>query len=208
MPEKLRPFVVAEGGSGAGKTTAVNGLRDYLPNWRFLREPGGTPFGDMVRDAVQQHPELEIDPMAAFMAYSASRANLVNLEILPTLTGTVEAQGVFLDRYWFASYAYQGSEKVDKAIILSVSKMVTGGLMPNLVLHFDLAPELAMVRKVDCEDIDRYDMKQLEFHARVRDAYLELSYLYPEIWKVIDASKSKEEVLADALAALRERGMV
>lgn len=115
---------------------------------------------------------------------------------------------MFLDRYWFASYAYQGSEKVDKGTILSISKIVTGGLMPDLVLHFDLAPELAKARKVGCEDIDRYDLKKLDFHARVRDAYLELSQMYPEIWKVIDASQSPEMVLADALAAMQERGMI
>lgn len=206
--EKRKPFVVAEGGSGVGKTSAIKGIVPHLPNWRFLREPGGTLFGDLMRDAVQQHPELEIEPMAAFMAYSASRANLVSLEIVPALTDLVEVKGVFLDRYWFASYAYQGSEKVDKAIILEVSKMVTKGLMPDLVLHFDLVPELAMARKKNCEDIDRYDMKELEFHARVRDSYLELSQKYPEIWRIIDASKSKEEVLAETLAVLKERGMI
>jgi len=203
-----KPFVVAEGGSGAGKTTAIQGIVPMLENWRFFREPGGTPFGDLVRDAVQQHSELEIDPMAAFMAYSSSRANLVNNEIVPILTGIKEGQGVFLDRYWFASYAYQGSEKVDKAVILSVSKLVTGGVMPDLVLHFDLMPELALMRKSGCTDIDRYDMKELSFHSRVRDAYLELAHLYPDIWRVIDASQSKELVLRDALMALRDGGMI
>jgi dTMP kinase len=115
---------------------------------------------------------------------------------------------VFLDRYWFSSFAYQGSEKVDKALILSVSKLATGGLMPDLVLHFDLVPELAVLRKNGCADIDRYDMKELSFHCRVRDAYMELAQKYPEIWKVIDASKSREDVLADALRALRDRGMI
>ncbi len=207
MTEK-RPFVVAEGGSGAGKTTAIEGIKQNLPHWKFLREPGGTEFGNLMRDAVQQRPDLEIHPMAAFMAYNASRANLVNLEVVPVLTGITEAQGVFLDRYWFTSYAYQGSEKVSKAVILEISRVVTGGLMPDLVLHYDLAPELAVFRKKDCADIDRYDMKELEFHARVRDSYLELSVQYPDIWKVIDASKPKEEVLIDSLLALKERGLV
>ena len=134
MTEK-RPFVVAEGGSGAGKTTAIEGIKQNLPHWKFLREPGGTEFGNLMRDAVQQRPDLEIHPMAAFMAYNASRANLVNLEVVPVLTGITEAQGVFLDRYWFTSYAYQGSEKVSKAVILEISRVVTGGLMPDLVLH-------------------------------------------------------------------------
>lgn len=161
-----------------------------------------------MREAVQEKPDLEIDPMAAFMAYSASRANLVNLRIIPALSGLREAEGVFLDRYWFASYAYQGSEKVDKGTILSISKIVTGGLMPDLVLHFDLAPELAERRKGQRREQDRYDLKKVEFHARVRDAYLELSQMYPDIWKIIDASQSPEMVLADALAAMQKRGMI
>lgn len=207
MIEK-KPFVVVEGGSGVGKTTAINGIEPYLSGWKMFREPGGTEFGDMMRDAVQQHAELSIDPLAAFLAYSSSRANLVNLEILPILNGIKEGRGVFLDRYWFSSYAYQGSEKVDKAVILSVSKLATGGLMPDMVLHFDLLPELAMLRKEGCTDIDRYDMKKLSFHCRVRDGYLELAQKFPDIWKVIDASQSREKVLADALAALRSGGMI
>ena len=208
MTRTERPFVVDEGGSGVGKTTAIEGLKTSLKNWKFLREPGGTDFGDLMREAVQQRPDLAIDPMAAFMAYSASKANLVSLEILPTLMRTTEAQGVFLDRYWFASYAYQGTEKVSKAVIVEVSKMVTGGLMPDLVLHFVFLPELPKGRKSGCTDIDRYDMKELDFHARVRDSYLELSVQYPEIWKVIDASKSKEEVLKDTIEVLTKRGFI
>lgn len=211
MREKFRngkPFVVVEGGSGVGKTTAIKGIIDHLPGWRLLREPGGTDFGDLMREAVQEHPNMEIDPVASLFAYSASRANLVSQEIIPTLAGSSETQGVLLDRYWFSTYAYQGSEKVPKAIIMEISKLATKGLLPDLVLHFDLAPELAMMRKESCADIDRYDMKKLDFHARVREAYLELSQLYPEIWKVIDASQSKEWVLVEALNALRERGMI
>lgn len=206
--EKRKPFVVVEGGSGSGKTTAINGIQPHLEGWSFYREPGGTPFGDLMRDAVQQHQELEIDPMAAFLAYSSSRANLVNNEILPALLGIKRAQGVLLDRYWFSSYAYQGSEKVSKAVIVQISQVATGGLMPDLVLHFDLMPELAIFRKTGCTDVDRYDLKDLEFHSRVRDSYLELSVQYPDIWKIIDASQSKEKVLQDALLALKSGGMI
>jgi dTMP kinase len=205
-----KPFVVVEGGVGAGKTTAIKGLEPYLAGWVFKREPGGTDFGELMRIAVQERKdlEMEIHPMAAFLAYSASRANIVNLEILPVLMGIKEGKGVFLDRYWFSSYAYQGSEKVSTAKILQISQDATGGLMPDLVLHFDLVPELAVLRKKGCTDVDRYDLKELSFHARVRDAYLELSTKYPEIWRVIDASQAPEKVLADCLTTLQERGMI
>lgn len=208
MTEKLKPFVVAEGGSGAGKTTAVNGLKEELVGWQFFREPGGTKYGEAVRDAVQQHPEWEIDPLAALFGYNSARANLVNIEVIPILEGLRPGKGVFLDRYWFATFAYQGSEKVDREIIVAVSKIATRGLLPDLVLHYDLLPELAVNRKVGCTDMDRYDMKELEFHRRVRDAYLELGVRYPDFWRTIDASQSKEKVLCDSMKILSEFGMV
>lgn len=211
MTEKFKngkPFVVVEGGSGVGKTTTVMGLIEQTPGWGHFREPGGTPFGNLMREAVQDQKDMEVDPTAAFMAYSASRANLVNLRIIPALTGTRESQGVLLDRYWFSTYAYQGAEKVDKGVILYVSKLVTGGLMPDLVLHFDLDPEIAERRRMNRREQDRYDLKKMDFHERIREGYLELSVMYPEIWKIIDASQSPEAVLADALAVMRERGMI
>jgi dTMP kinase len=209
MTEFRKPFLVAEGGSGVGKTTAVEGIKKELVDWKFFREPGGTTYGEAVREAVQSHREWEIDPLAALFGYSASRANLVNTEVIPILEGKKEGKGVFLDRYWFSTFAYQGNgEGVDRAIIVAVSKIATKGLLPNLVLHFDLLPELAMQRKVGCTDIDRFDMKELEFHKRVRDAYLELSVMYPDFWRVVDASQSKEAVLADSLAVLREFEMI
>ncbi len=209
MAEHRKPFVVAEGGSGVGKTTAVEGIKKELSGWKFFREPGGTIFGEAVRDAVQGNPDWEIDPTAALFGYSAARANLVNTEIIPILEDKKPGKGVFLDRYWFSTFAYQGSgEKVDREIILAVSKIATKGLLPNLVLHFDLLPELAMQRKAGCSDADRYDLKELEFHRRVREAYLELSVKFLEFWRVIDASQTKEKVLSDSLAVLQEFDML
>jgi dTMP kinase len=209
MIENKKPFVVAEGGSGVGKTTAVEGIKKELDGWKFFREPGGTPYGEAVRDAVQSTREWEINPTAALLGYSSSRANLVYTEIIPILQDLKPGKGVFLDRYWFSTFAYQGNgERVDRENILLVSKIATKGLLPNLVLHFDLLPELAMQRKSGCTDADRYDLKELEFHKRVRDAYLELSVKFPDFWRVVDASQTKEKVLADSLAILKEFGMI
>ena len=203
-----KPFIVIEGGSGCGKTTAVNGIKPSLEGWKFFREPGGTDFGELMRTAVQETHGIEIDPMAAFMAYSAARANLINTEVLPILQGLKDGKGVLLDRYWYSSFAYQGSEKVSRDTIRKISEMATGGVEPRLVLHYDLAPELAILRKTGCADIDRYDMKELAFHVRVREAYLELAYQLRDHWRVIDASQSKEKVLLDSLEALREFGVI
>ena len=199
-------LIILEGGSGVGKTTVTKGLRELLPpDWSFYREPGGTGFGDAMRDAVQGIHDYDVDPLAAFMAYSASRANLVALEILPVLG---KGMGVVVDRWWYSSYAYQGGDKVDKELITSVSMAVTRGLVPGVVLHYDLLPEIGMARKKGCADIDRFDMKELDFHRRVRDAYLELSQKFPDFWRVIDASQTPGKVFADTVNILKEVGMM
>lgn len=210
MIEKIKPYVIVEGGSGCGKTTVIKGLKKEMAGWEFVREPGGTEYGNAVRDAVQQHSEWEIHPIAAMFGYSASRANLIYTKILPIVMGQIpDVKGVVSDRSWFTTDTYQGAgEGVDRSIIYTVSQIATGGLEPSLVLHYDLLPELAMERKTGCSDIDRFDMKELEFHRRAREAYLELAEKYKDNWRVIDASKSKEEVLADSLAALKEFGLI
>lgn len=174
MVEKERGhLVVLEGGLGAGKTTVKKGLEKNLKGWKFLREPGGTGFGEIMREGVQGNHGHEVDPLASFLGYSASRANLIALEVLPALN---EGTNALLDRFWYSSYAYQGgAEGVKKELILAVSAEVNRGLEPSLVLHYDLMPEIGKKRKDNCEDADRYDKKEVEFHHKVREAYMELA---------------------------------
>jgi len=199
-------LIVIEGGLGAGKTTVKKGLEKELKDWKFLREPGGTGFGEMMREAVQGDHQHEVDPLASFLSYSASRANLVALEILPAIN---EGTNVLLDRFWYSSYAYQGeAEGVEKEFILAVSARVSRGLEPDLVLHYDLMPEIGKKRKSGCDDVDRYDKREIEFHCKVRKAYMELSEMYPDIWRTIDASQKADKVLQDSLEILEEFGLL
>lgn len=143
--ELVRPFVVVEGMSSSGKSTAVRGMDKYLVDWVKVREPGGTEFGDLIRTVVQQtefgHP---VDPLAAFLGYSASRAQLVSEVIMPQL---VDGENVISDRWWYSSYAYQGGgEGLDRGFIRAVSLKVTRGLVP-LTLFFDLVPEVVLERR-------------------------------------------------------------
>lgn len=196
--------MVAEGAVAAGKSTAIKGIKPYLPEWVFTREPGGTEFGELMREAVQERHDINVEPMAALLAYNASRANLVGEVILPTLRS---GGGVFLDRYWYSSLAYQGSEGVAGEVIRGISLTATGGLEPGLVLYYDLLPELAIERRGGrLGDLDRYDVKDLDFFAKVREAYLELAGEMSNYWRVIDASQSIEDVLADSLNVLEDFG--
>lgn len=203
--ELVRPFVVVEGMSSSGKSTAVRGMDEYLVDWVKVREPGGTEFGDLIRTVVQQtefgHP---VDPLAAFLGYSASRAQLVSEVIMPEL---VDGKSVISDRWWYSSYAYQGGgEGLDREFIRAVSLKVTRGLVP-LTLFFDLAPEVVLERRGAKEDLDRYDLQAIDFFARVRQAYLELGEQVDH-WRVIDASQSRDKVVQDCLEVLCEYGLV
>jgi len=199
-------LMVLEGGLGAGKTTVKEGLaRELGEEWRFYREPGGTEFGEKIRDAVQDNHGYEVTPLGAFLAYSAARANLIAQEVLPILN---EGGKVILDRFWYSSYAYQGGgEGVDKELIVALSARVVRGLEPDLILHFDLDPEKGMERKVGCDDADRYDLKKRSFHEKCREAYFELAERYPDRWRTIDASQTPDKVLQDSLEVMEEFGL-
>ncbi len=203
MPEKGK-FVVSEGASMAGKTTQVNLIKPCLgQGWEFYREPGGTPFGEDMRSAVQQLGRLDVDPVAELLAYSASRAQLIRTVVIPALTvGT----NIWLDRYWYSSYAYQG-HRVSKEVVRAVTAIATDDLEPDLVLYYDVTPEVTLERMKNKIDLDIHDVKDLDFKRRVRDNYLELAAKYPDIWVVIDASKSIQEVFEDSLRVLQERGI-
>ncbi len=196
-------FVVVTGGVGCGKTTQLGCLGEMLGNesWFYTREPGGTKFGEKLRYVVQDEkdPDTKIDPYASLLTYSASRANLIRGVVIPKIN---EGVNVLQDRYWYATYAYQGAEGVSKPIIWLVSMIATNMLKPDLVIHYDLLPEIGMARKSGRTDSDRYDEMKLEFHKKVRNNYLQLKKLYPGIWRTIDASKPIDAVFEETKQVL------
>lgn len=216
MKERGKLFVL-EGGVGVGKSTQFSLLAKELgkEGWLYYHEPGSTVFGEMMRHAVQSRmgggpngENFPIHPYAALFAYTAARANLINLKVIPDLeAGT----NIALDRYWYSTYAYQGAQGVSKPVIWAISLLATRSLKPNVVLHYDLLPEIGRERKMEGSyqsDIDRFDEMEVKFHRKVRANYHELKRLYPGIWEIIDASKSVEEVKAESLAVLRKHHVI
>ena len=215
MSQERGKLFVVEGGVGCGKSTQWKILAENLgDNSNYYREPGSTVFGEMMRSAVQSRmgggPNGEnypVHPYAALFAYSAARANLINLKVIPDLkTGT----NVGLDRYWYSTFTYQGAQGVSKPVIWAVSLLATRFLKPDVVLHYDLLPEIGRERKMKTYqgDIDRFDEMPVEFHRKVRANYHQLMRLFPGIWEVIDASKPIEEIKQDSLAALKKHNII
>lgn len=198
---KRGKFVVIEGGVGCGKTTQSEILQKYLKKgWEFYREPGSTEFGEKVRDAVQGLYDFEVEAYASMFGYSAARANLIRGLIIPKLK---KGKNILLDRFWYSTYSYQGSDGASKKVIETVSKIATDGLQPDLTLFFDLDPEIGMKRKSGHKDLDRHDVKKIDFHKKVRRNYKQLGKKIGKKWVSIDASKTVEEVQQSVLNSLK-----
>jgi dTMP kinase len=198
-------FIVIEGGSGSGKSTQIRLLKKKLKNgWRFYREPGSTKFGEKIRDAVQGLHNYKVDEYAALFAYSAARANLIRKIIIPKLDKGIN---IILDRYWYSTFAYQGTG-VKKGEIEQVSKIATDNLKPNLVIFYDVEPEVGIKRKSKNKDADRYDFKDLEFHKKVRKNYGLLSKKLMKIWVTIDGSNDIKTVEKETFKALKKFKMI
>lgn len=213
--ERGKLFVV-EGGVGCGKSTQLRLLSDEIRSsepgrvWHVYREPGSTEFGELMRHAVQDRrpdgQDFPVHPYASLFAYSAARANLIRLRVIPDLEQGIN---VGLDRFWYSTYGYQGADGVSKPVIFALSLIATRGLKPDVVLHYDLDPVIGQARKMKLnEDVDRFDAKALAYHQVVRKNYHELKLLFPGIWEVIDASQPIEKVKERSLSVLRKHGVI
>ncbi|HEX8137807.1 MAG TPA: dTMP kinase [Pyrinomonadaceae bacterium] len=191
-------FITFEGIDGSGKSTQMRMLASVLRLRGFevvtTREPGGTPLGKRLRMALLD-AQAEVDPLAELLLYAADRAQHVRTLLRPALE---TSHIVLSDRYADATVAYQGAGRgFTKELIAEVVSLATGGLQPDLTLIFDVsvAESLSRTRRRETSEQgkDRLDSEDVEFHARVREAYLEIAAAEPVRVRVVDASGSIEE---------------
>lgn len=195
-------FISFEGIDGCGKSTQLRMLASELRGRGrevvTTREPGGTPLGARLREALLDANQ-QVDPLAELLLYAADRAQHVRTLVKPALEG---GRIVLSDRYADATVAYQGGGRgFPQFLISEVIALATGGLQPDLTLIFDLPVEQARRRASrrvdqDGEANDRLDLEDAEFHHRVRNAYLRIAEAEPERVRVVDSSTSVEETHA------------
>jgi len=209
-------FITFEGIDGCGKSTQLRMLTGELRARRLevvtTREPGGTTLGKKLRAALLDVEE-QVDPLAELLVFAADRAQHVRTVLRPALDGN---RIVISDRYADATVAYQGHGRGFKPeLIQQIVALATDGLMPDLTLLFDLSvPESAVRtrRRIAAKRTDRLDREKVEFHERVRDAYLEIAKSNPERIRVINASGSAQEthefVMDLVIPFLQRRGIM
>lgn len=209
-------FITFEGVEGCGKSTQATALlerllADGVPSI-LSREPGGTPVGERCREILLDVGNAGMQPAAELFLYLASRAEHVARVIVPRLEA---GEVVISDRFGDASVAYQGGGRgLGTDTVEALNQVATGGVKPDVTFLMDLDPSEGLDRLVRGRgehSRDRMESEVLEFHKRVREAYLQSSRREPERFVVIDARLSREEIGAQVGAAvdrlLEERGL-
>jgi dTMP kinase len=197
-------FIVLEGGEGAGKSTQVETVCQWLQaqgrRWTKTREPGGSPVAEAIRELLLRSWPAGMDPRSELLLMFAARANHVHSLIEPSLAAD---QDVVCDRFVDASYAYQGGGRgLAAADIEVLERWVLGPLRPDLVLLLDVDPEEGRRRVARRGAADRFEQENLEFQRRVRAIYRARAQSAPERYAIIDASQNPSEVARAVCEAL------
>jgi len=193
LPQNMtRPrgkFITFEGIDGAGKSTHIATVVELLRKKGVevvaTREPGGTSLGEKLRELLLHEPmHLETE---ALLMFAARREHLAQV-IEPALA---RGAWVVCDRFSDATYAYQGGGRgLDKTKFLALEQWVHGHLQPDLTFLFDLPPDVASERLAkDGRDLDKFEKELVDFHVRVRQAYLERAASAPSRIAVINAGQ-------------------
>ena len=203
-------LIVLEGAEGVGKTTQIKLLAERLTKAGIqcvaVREPGGTPVGDDIREILLQ-PEQEITPATEALLFMASRAELVSREIRPSIE---QGMIVLVDRFFLSTYAYQiYGRGLPEPEIRAANRLATAGLVPDLTLLLDLPAKEGLARADNRGARDRMERADDAFHQSVGNAFREFArsswqHSHPECGpiKLIDATGEQAAVNQRITAAL------
>ena len=196
-------FITIEGQDGAGKSTNVTVMQEYL-NTRSIefvhtREPGGTDLGEKIRELLLNSSAGIADKAELLMMFAA-RAQHIESVIEPALSKGV---WVLCDRFTDATYAYQGAGRgLNVGDIQLLETYVQAGLVPDLTLVLDLPIDVSESRAGLRSAPDRFERQKHDFKQNVRDCYLARARNEPDRMKVVDASQSLESVKQSVVTVL------
>jgi dTMP kinase len=191
-------LIAFEGGEGAGKSTQVRRLQEWLTNEglvaRATFEPGATPSGAGIRAIVLDRAHTGIASRSEALLYAADRAQHVHDVLRPALDA---GEVVITDRFVDSSLAYQGAGRtIGLDDVRMLSKWATEDLEPDLTVLLDLPPEVGLARARGRAVADRLESESLDFHQRVRQTFRALAEAAPDRYLVLDARQSPDEIAA------------
>ena len=197
-------FITIEGSEGAGKSTNLRFIQNYLAekNIDFIstREPGGTPVAEKIRDLLLDKANTSLCSDSELLLMFAARAQHLNELIIPALE---QGRWVISDRFTDASYAYQGGGRgLSMTKIAQLEQFVQGELRPDATILLDIPVEKGMERVRGRGETDRFEQEDMDFFERIRQTYLQRAKEHPQRFHIIDTQPAIPEVEKQLLTVL------
>jgi len=199
-------FLTFEGGEGGGKTTQIAKLAHALEaqgrSVTVTREPGGSQIANRIRSLLLDPKMKGLVPLAELFLYEASRAQHLHDTIRPALEA---GHIVICDRFADSSLVYQGAARgLNGKLVRELNRIATSGLRPDRTFVLDLDPRIGLARVGSRGILDRIEKEALSFHQAVRAGFRRLAREEPRRVKLIDASRSRDDIHAAIVRHLRE----
>ncbi|WP_038200253.1 dTMP kinase [Vibrio nigripulchritudo] len=198
MPAK---FIVIEGLEGAGKSTAIQAVKEKLEqigveNIVNTREPGGTALAEKMRALVkEEHKGEALQDISELLLMYAARVQLVETVIKPALESGSWVVG---DRHDMSSQAYQGGgRQIERDTMSALKRVSLGEFKPDLTIYLDIDPKVGLERARGRGELDRIEKMDISFFERTRDRYLEMAHADSSV-VIVDAQQSIDQV-ADSI---------
>lgn len=203
-------FIAFEGCEGAGKSTQMRLLSEYLERRGVphivTREPGGSEISEAIRKVILNGKFTSMADECEALLYAAARAQHLADTVEPALR---EGKTVLCDRYIFSSYAYQGYGRgLDMAFLENINSYAVHHFMPDVTLFLDIPPVLAFARKHGADKEDRIEQAGKAFHKKVYEGYRALLQKYPEQLVPVDCSGNKFQTHEKIVALLKKTGVI
>ncbi len=203
-------FIAFEGCEGAGKSTQMRLLSEYLTSRGIphilTREPGGGQISEAIRKIILDGKNREMTDECEALLYAAARVQHLADTVAPALA---RGETVLCDRYIFSSFAYQGYGRgLSLAFLKEINAFAIEKYMPDLTVFLDIPSSRAFERKHGADPDDRMEQAGEAFHRRVYQGYKSLLKEYPEEMTAVDCSGTKYETSARIAELLRSRGLI
>ena len=181
-------YIAFEGIDGSGKTSIIENLSDILNSQNkehiIVREPGGTSVGEGIRELLLSH-DYQVNPLAEALLMSASRAQLIQETVKPSLDN---GQIVITDRSAYSSVAYQGvGRELGYKKIYELNDLAIESIWPKKVVLLDIDPKVSLSRQ---KIVDRIGSGEIEFFQKVRSGYLQLAKEFENVFLVLNAENN------------------
>ena len=196
---KKGSFIVIEGPDGSGKTTIALRLKEILSEKYDIvhtREPGGIDIAEQIRNIILDPKNIAMEAKTEALLYAASRRQHLVEKVIPALKrGSI----VLCERFVYSSLVYQGYARgLGIDAVYDINRFAIGDTMPDLVLYLDVDEKTGLSRVNSRGNKDRLDGESSDFHKKVVEGYQLIKERFSD-FKVVDASRSADEVLEDCL---------